>query len=162
MSMPVRYAWLDVAMCRQEQLMSFENEDLDLLRLPAFAALALVLPDGSLQNTIMWYRVEEGTLRMIAPAASAKARAMQRSPRVAIAVHDPDNSYDYLEIRGHAEVIADDMAARAELREIAKRYVGERAGAYVDGLSDAPRVLIRVQPERVRRHRSTAPAPTRA
>jgi PPOX class probable F420-dependent enzyme len=142
--------------------MTFQDDDLELLRMPAFAALALVLPDGSLQNTIMWYRVEEGSLRMIAPAASAKARAMQRSPRVAIAVHDPDNSYDYLEIRGHAEVIADDTAARVELREIAKRYIGDRAGAYVDGLSDAPRVLIRVQPERVRRHRAAAPVPPKA
>ncbi|HEX5164211.1 MAG TPA: TIGR03618 family F420-dependent PPOX class oxidoreductase, partial [Thermomicrobiales bacterium] len=133
--------------------------DLELLRSQAFAALALSLPDGALQNTIMWYRVAEGTLRMIAPAASAKARALRRSPQVAIVVHAPDNSYDYLEIRGHAEVIADDAAARAELREIAKRYVGERAGAYVDGLSDEPRVMIRVTPERVRRHRS-APLPT--
>ena len=160
--MPVRDDRLVPAESRRDDVMTFQDADLDLLRKPAFAALALVLPDGSLQNTIMWYRVEESTLRMIAPAASAKARAMQRSPRVAIAVHDPDNSYDYLEIRGHAEVIADDMAARLELREIAKRYVGERAGAYVDGLTDAPRVLIRVHPERIRRHRADAPVPSKA
>lgn len=135
--------------------------DLELLRQPAFAALALQLPDGALQNTIMWYRVEQDTLRMIAPAASAKARALQRSSRVAIAVHDPHNSYDYLEIRGRAEVIADDAAARAELREIAKRYIGERADAYVDALSDAPRVLIVVQPERIRRNRSQPVPPGR-
>lgn len=138
---------------------TFADADLDLLRRPAFAALALLLPDGSLQNTIMWYRVYQDNLRMIAPAASAKARALQRSSQVAVAVHDPDNSYDYLEIRGRADVIADDAAARAELREIAKRYIGERAEAYVQALSDAPRVLIVVRPERVRRNRS-APVPS--
>jgi PPOX class probable F420-dependent enzyme len=132
----------------------FDEADRALLQTPAFAALALQLPGGALQNTIMWYRVEQHTLRMIAPAASAKARALQRSPAVAIAVHAPDNSYDYLEIRGRAEVIADDAAARAELREIAKRYIGERADDYVDSLSDAARVLIVVRPERVRRNRS--------
>ena len=134
--------------------MQFDQADLDLLRRPAFAALALQLPGGALQNTIMWYRVDQDTLRMIAPAASAKARALQRSQTVAVAVHDPDNSYDYLELRGRAQIVADDAAARLELREIAKRYIGEHAGAYVAALSDAPRVLIVIRPERVRRHRS--------
>ncbi|HYI13917.1 MAG TPA: TIGR03618 family F420-dependent PPOX class oxidoreductase [Thermomicrobiales bacterium] len=138
--------------------MMLAGADLELLQRPAFAALAVRLPGGALQNTIMWYRVDQDTLRMIAPAASAKARALQRSPQVAVAIHDPDNSYDYLEIRGHAEVVADDAAARAELREIAGRYIGERAGAYVAALSDAPRVLIVVRPDRVRRHRG-APVP---
>lgn len=127
--------------------------DLELLQKPAFAALALQLPGGALQNTIMWYRVDRDSLRMIAPEASAKARALQRSPQVAVAIHDPDNSYDYLEIRGRAEVVTDDAAARAELREIARRYIGERADGYVEALSDAPRVLIVVQPGRVRRHK---------
>jgi PPOX class probable F420-dependent enzyme len=128
-----------------------ENER-ELLEKPGFAALALQLPGGALQNTIMWYRVDEDTLRMIAPAASAKARALQRSPQVAVAVHDPDNSYDYVEIRGRAEIVTDDAAARAELRQIAARYIGERAEPYVQALSDAPRVVIVVYPERVRRH----------
>ncbi len=138
---------------------AFAGADHDLLDRPAFAALALELPDGTLQNTIMWYRVVEDTLRMIAPAASAKARALQRSPQVAVAIHDPDNSYDYLEIRGRADVVADNAAARAELREIAKRYIGERAESYVQSMNDAPRVMIVVRPVRVRRHRG-APPPT--
>lgn len=137
---------------------TFSDADLDLLGQPAFATLALQLPDGELQNTIMWYRVDGDTLRMIAPAASAKARALQRSPQVAVAVHAPDNPYDYLEIRGRADIIADDAAARVELREIAKRYIGERADAYVQSLSDAQRVLIVVRPARVRRHASQQPS----
>jgi len=137
--------------------MMFGESDLDFLERPAFATLALVLPDGALQNTIMWYRADRDTLRMIAPMASVKARALPRSPQVAIAVHAPDNPYDYLEIRGRADILADDAAARTELREIAKRYIGERASAYVEALSDAPRVLIVVRPERVRRHASQQP-----
>jgi PPOX class probable F420-dependent enzyme len=129
-----------------------------LLDRPAFAKLALRLPDGALQNTVMWYRVEENTVRMIAPAASAKARALQRSPRVALVVDDPDNPYAYVEIRGRAHVIHDDAAARSELRRIAERYIGDGAGAYVDGLSGAPRVLVVVQPERVRHHVGSRPA----
>lgn len=137
----------------------FDASDRELLDRRAFAALAIGMPDGTLQNTIMWYRLEGETLRMIAPAASAKARALLRSPQVAVAIYVPENAYDYIEVRGRADVVADDAAARAELREIAARYVGERAGAYVDELSDAERVLIVIQPERVRRHRG-APVPS--
>lgn len=136
----------------------FDAADLELLDRPAFAALAVALPDGSLQNNIMWYRVDGETLRMIAPATSVKARALRRSAQVAIAIHDPDNSYDYLEIRGQAEIVADDAAARSELLEIARRYIGERSDSYVDALSADPRVMIVVRPDRVRRHRG-APVP---
>jgi PPOX class probable F420-dependent enzyme len=134
---------------------TIEANDRELLERPAFAALAIQLPNGDLQNTMMWYRHVDDTLRMIAPAASAKARALQRSSRVAVAVHDPENAYDYLEIRGHADVIADDGAARSELREIARRYIGERADGYVERLSDAPRVLLVIHADRVRRHQGT-------
>ena len=134
---------------------TFTDEDRAFLERPAFAALALTLPNGALQNSNMWYRLEQDSLRMIAPAASAKARALRRSPRVAVLVSDPDNPYQYLEIRGHADVVADDSAARAELRAIAQRYIGERAAPYVESLSDAPRVVIVVMPERIRRHRSS-------
>ncbi len=136
----------------------FTAEDRDLLEQSAFATLALSLPDGSLQNSIMWYRAGNEDLRMIAPEASAKARALRQSPRVSIVINVPGNPYDYLEIRGHADIVADDAAARSELRSIAKRYIGDRADRYVDALSNAPRVMIVVHPERVRRHRSTPPA----
>ena len=135
--------------------MMFTEEDRAFLEQPAFATLALTLPDGTLQNSNMWYRLEQDSLRMIAPAASAKARALRRSPRVAVLVSEPDNPYQYLEVRGNAAVVADDSAARAELRLIAQRYIGERATAYVDSLSGAPRVVIVVRPERIRRHRSS-------
>jgi|GEM_PF-2779084 len=136
----------------------FDPADRELLEQPSFAALALQLPGGALQNTMMWYRLIDDSLRMIAPAASAKARALQRSAQVAVAIHAPDNAYDYLEIRGQAEVVEDDNAARVELREIATRYIGERADDYVSRLSDAPRVILVVKPERVRRHRGTPPS----
>ena len=161
MSVPVLNGYDDGIRTIERATMTtmLSSGDLELLQKPAFAALALQLPGGALQNTIMWYRVDDDSLRMIAPEASAKARALQRSPQVAIAIHDPGTSYDYLEIRGRADVIADDAAARVELREIARRYIGERADGYVDALSDAPRVLIVVRPERVRRHTGN-PVPT--
>jgi PPOX class probable F420-dependent enzyme len=137
----------------------FSDAARELLDLPAFAKLALRLPGGGLQNTVMWYRHDGGTLRMIAPAASKKARSLLRDPAVAVAVDHPDNGYYYLEVRGHAEVVQDDAAARQELRQIARRYIGDQAEAYVTSLSADPRVLIVIHPERARLNAGRRPNP---
>jgi PPOX class probable F420-dependent enzyme len=140
----------------------FSPEDLQLLDKPAFAKLATHMRDGSLQNTVMWFRCEGDTLRMIAPGSSVKARNLLRDPRCAVVVDDPDNGYRYIEIRGRAEVREDDAAARAELRLIAARYIGDSANAYVESLSAAPRVLIVIHVERMRSHSGQSPSPAPA
>jgi PPOX class probable F420-dependent enzyme len=127
-----------------------------LLDQPAFAKLATLRPDGAPQVTVMWYRRDGDTLRMIAPAHAAKVRNLARDPRVSVVVDDPDSDYRYVELRGRAEIVRDDGAARVELRRIATRYIAERADSYVDALSADPRVIIVVHPESVRAHLSTA------
>lgn len=128
----------------------FDDEQRAFLDLPGFAMLGTVAGDGSPHLTKMWHRCVGDTVRMIAPADAVKVRNLSADPRVSVIVEHPANGYDYLEIRGHAELMRDDAAARAELRRIAARYIGERADAYVDALSADPRVLIVVHPRRVR------------
>ena len=123
-----------------------------LLDLPSFAKLTTLAADGAPRMTVMWHRRAGDELRMIAPASAVKARHLARDPRAAVIVDHPGNGYEYVELRGRAEVVHDDAAARRELREIAARYVGERAEAFVAGLSADPRVLLVLRPERVREH----------
>lgn len=124
----------------------------DFLELSGFAILATLHADGSPHLTKMWHRCVGDTLRMIAPANAIKVRNLSDEPRVSVIIEHPSNGYDYLELRGHAEIVRDDRSARAELRLIAARYVGERADAFVDALTADPRVLIVIRPERVRGH----------
>lgn len=138
--------------------MTFSDAARALLELPAFATLTTLRPDGAPHTTIMWYRLADETLRMIAPASAAKVHNLARDPRLSVVVTHPENGYHYLELRGRAELVRDDAAARAELRRIAARYIGDRADAFTDALSDAPRVLIVVRPERVRHHAGSPPA----
>lgn len=135
----------------------FTEEDAAFLASPAFAKLATLMPDGAPQNTVMWFRHEGDSLRMIAPAASQKARNLELDSRVSVVVDDPENGYRYLDIRGRAVVLQDDRQARAELRRIAERYIGDSAGDYVDSLSADPRVLIVIRPDSVRRHAGRPP-----
>jgi PPOX class probable F420-dependent enzyme len=123
-----------------------------LLEQPAFAKLTTLAEDGAPRMTIMWHRLAGDELRMVAPASAVKARHLASDPRAAVIVDAPGDGYTYVELRCRAEVVHDDVAARRELREIAARYVGERADAFVAGLSADPRVLLVLRPERVREH----------
>lgn len=135
----------------------FSDTDQALLETPAFAKLATLMADGTPQITVMWYRAEGDTIRMIAPASARKARNLERDPRATVAIDHPENGYRYLELRCRAEVVHDDAVARAELGQIAARYIGDRASAYVASLSADPRILIILHPEQVRSHLGQPP-----
>ena len=128
----------------------FSDQERAILDAPLFAKLATLGADGTPQLTVMWFRRVDDELRMIAPASAMKTRHLTRYPRCALLI-DADG-YTYLELRGAAEIRRDDAAARAELRQIAARYIGARAEAYVAGLSADPRVIIALRPQRVRAH----------
>lgn len=125
-------------------------EQRDLLDLPAFAKLVTLMPDGHPQGTVMWYRREGDSLRMIAPASAVKVGNLERDPRSTVIVDHPEIGYTYVELRCRAEVVQDDAAAREELYRVARRYVGdEEATRYVGRLSAAPRVMLVFHPIRV-------------
>jgi PPOX class probable F420-dependent enzyme len=120
-----------------------------LLDKQAFAKLVTLMPDGHPQATVMWYRREGDTIRMMAPESAVKTTNLDRDPRSTVVVDDPESGYNYVELRCRCEVVHDDAAAREELHRIASRYIGEQATEFVAGLDDAPRVMFVFHPFRV-------------
>lgn len=124
----------------------------------SFARIATLMPDGSPQMTVMWFRPDGNSLRMMTPADTRKSRNLETDSRVAVVVEEPGNPYNFVEIRGTVEVVHDDDAARIELRRIAARYLGDdRAEKYADSLSADPRVLLIIHPEKTVHHPGTGP-----
>jgi PPOX class probable F420-dependent enzyme len=136
--------------------MPFSQADRELLDLTAFAQLATLLPDGSPQLTVIWYRRDGDTLRMASSVDAVKTRNIERDPRVAVTVADPGNPYAFIQVRGRAEIIRDDALARAEFRILARRYMGADGGAlgtdgdaWADALPvESEFVVIVIHPER--------------
>jgi PPOX class probable F420-dependent enzyme len=136
----------------------FSDEERALLDLPAFASLATLLPDGTPQLTVMWYRRVGDTVQMITPASTRKARNMAKDGRAAMVVTDPDNGYVYVEMRGRIELSRDPDAIRETLQAIATRYIGaERAEPYTAARDPNERVLITFYPEHVHGHFARKP-----
>lgn len=131
--------------------MSFTDPVRELLDTPGtFARLSTLLPDGAPQNTVIWFRREGETLRMSCGRNARKAKNIRRDGRVSVVVERPGDPYNFVEVRGVAEVIEDADEGLAELRRLAQRYIGhERGDAWMDAMPDADLVVLVVRPTRV-------------
>jgi PPOX class probable F420-dependent enzyme len=124
------------------------DEALDLVDGANVAQVATVMTDGSPQLTPVWIDRDGPVLRFNTAHGRAKARNLQRDPRVALTVVDPANPYRYLQIRGRAELVDD--GAEAHIDALAKKYLG--VDSYPMRQADERRVTVRIQAERVDYH----------
>ena len=74
----------------------------------------------------------------------------RRDGRVAVVVERPGDPYNFVEVRGVAEVVEDAAEGAAELRRLAHRYIGrERGDAWMDAMPDTDMVVLVIHPTRV-------------
>lgn len=98
---------------------------LDLLtEKKAFAHLATVMPDGSPQNTPVWFDYTGGKVRVNSALGRTKVRNMKLGAKVALSIMDPDNSDRYVQLRGTVTSVTQDDVAAAHIDQLAKKYMG--------------------------------------
>lgn len=112
----------------------------DLLERPLFAHLATVRPDGAPQSSVMWFAWDGQHVRFTHTRTRQKFRNLATEKRVAFSVHDPDDPYRHLEMRGEVVAIEDDPGAEF-YRSLQRRYGQEYP------IHDADvRVVVTVRP----------------
>ena len=65
-----------------------------LLEKKALAHLATVMPDGSPQNTPVWFDYIDGKVRVNSALGRTKVRNMKLGAKVALSIVDPGNPFD--------------------------------------------------------------------
>ena len=95
-----------------------------LVEKKAFAHLATVMPDGSPQNTPVWFDFVDGKVRVNSALGRTKVRNMKQGAKVALSIMDPDNPYRYIQVRGHVRRVTEEGAA-AHIDSLAKKYLGQ-------------------------------------
>lgn len=118
----------------------------DILDKKAFAHLATVGRDGSPQVTPVWVDFDGKHVRFNTARGRVKERNLQRDPKVALAVQDPDNPYRYLQIRGRGVEITE-QGADAHIDALAKKYIGQ--DRYPWRRPGEARVMVKILPEHV-------------
>ena len=109
--------------------------------------LAVVAPDGTPSQSVMWFDLDADdpdTIVMNTRRGRAKERWLRRDPRVSVCFED---GWTWYAMRGTAELDDDRERALAVIKALAGRYDSDPAS--FDGQE---RVTIRIRVEKVIRH----------
>ena len=119
---------------------------LDLLRRPSPCFLSTLMPDGSPQMTQTWVDTDGHDVLINTVRGHQKVRNVERDPRVALNVADPDDPSRYFEVRGRVTEVTED-GAREHIDALSQRYIGAPYPWF--GGRDQVRLLVRISPEKV-------------
>jgi PPOX class probable F420-dependent enzyme len=122
------------------------EELLELLRRPSVCYLATSMADGSPQLTQTWVDTDGEHVLINSVQTHVKTRNIERDPRVALTVSDPDDPSRYFQVRGRVLEVTTDGAAD-HIDALAKKYLGTPYPWY--GGRDQIRVIFVIEPERV-------------
>jgi hypothetical protein len=111
----------------------------------AIATVATIGPRGEPHCTPVWFEWDGSRLRFSQITTRQKYRNLQRDPRIAVSVMDPQNPYRSVEIRGTATFSED--TDRSFVDSLANRYT--QAARYEFDGPDDERMIVAVDPDHV-------------
>lgn len=117
-----------------------------LLARPLLATLVTVCPSGWPQATPLWIETDGDDLLVNTARGRAKARNIERDPRVALTVVDPDDPYGGVVVRGTVVDVTTD-GADAHIDRLAKKYLG--VDVYPGHQPDQVRITVRIRTDRI-------------
>ena len=112
----------------------------------AFAHIATVGADGAPQVTPVWVDLDGDRIRFNTARGRVKDKNLQRNPRVAISIQDPENPYRYIQVRGRVVEVTE-KGADAHIDALAKKYLGQDRYPYRK--PGEVRVTVKVMPEKI-------------
>lgn len=118
----------------------------DLLRRPSTCYLATTMPDGSPQLTQTWVDTDGEHIMINTVDGYQKVRNIQRDPRVAVSIADPDNPSGYYAVRGRV-VDSTTEGAADNIEALSQRYVGAPYAWY--GGRDQVRLLLKIRADSI-------------
>lgn len=89
-----------------------------------FGVLATINPDGTPQQSTMWFELQGDRIMMNTLVGRKKERNLKRDPRISLCIED---EYHYVTITGKAELDYDHDRSQATIRALAVRYDGEES-----------------------------------
>ena len=131
--------------------MALSDKARAFLEEPRFASLATINPDGSVQQTVMWYLVRADHIVMNTARGRKKDRNLLRDKRISICVED---GYKYVTLRGEISLVEEQPQAQADILEMAIRYHGQEQGGAMgqDVFGKQQRISIRLPITNVDEH----------
>ncbi|HEY7291806.1 MAG TPA: PPOX class F420-dependent oxidoreductase [Vicinamibacterales bacterium] len=118
----------------------------DLFRKPTFAHVATLNADGSPQVTPVWVDFDGTHVVINTARGRVKAKNLEREPRVALSITDPENPYRYIAVQGRV-VDMTETGGDAHIDKLAKKYLGK--DSYPFRTPTEVRVIVKIAPEKI-------------
>jgi PPOX class probable F420-dependent enzyme len=115
----------------------------DLFRGPNFGVVATISADGAAQVSVVWVDCDGDDVLFNTAVGRAKPRNLARDPRCSVLVTDHEDPYEWVAVRGWAEVSPE--GGDEHIDKLARKYTGS-------GWTPRPgqqRLVVRVHPEQV-------------
>ena len=119
---------------------------LDLLNRPSPCYIATTMADGSPQLTQTWVDTDGERVLINSVQGFLKIRNIERDPRVAVAVSDPDEPRRYFQVRGRVVDLTTEGAAD-HIEKLSQKYLGMPYPWF--GGRDQVRVIIAIEAEKI-------------
>jgi PPOX class probable F420-dependent enzyme len=111
----------------------------------ALGMLGTVSEDGTAQVTPVWITLDGDTPVFNTVIGSRKERHMRRDPRVTLTILDPEDAFNYVELRGRVD-FEEGQVASDTIDVLAKKYIDQ--DRYPWNQPGAVRVNLRLNVER--------------
>ena len=115
----------------------------DLFTKKAFAHVATVSANGAPQVTPVWVDHDGTHVRFNTARGRVKDKNLQKNPRVALSIQDPENPYRYIQIRGAVKRCVEEGADQ-HIDSLAKKYLGK--DKYPFAQPGEVRVMYEIEP----------------
>jgi PPOX class probable F420-dependent enzyme len=125
---------------------SIPESHADILTKKAFANLATLNADGSPQVTPVWVDFDGTHVLVNTAKGRIKTKNLEREPRVALSIADPENPYRYLGIQGRV-VSMTESGGDAHIDKMAKKYLDKDSYPY--RMPGEVRLIVRIAPDKV-------------
>lgn len=97
----------------------------DLLTRPLLCGLTTLNPDGQPHSVPVWFDYDGTHIRINAPAATKKARNLEKDSRLVLLVLSPENPGHWIEVQGRVSEVRDhDQGAWEHINKLSERYTG--------------------------------------
>ncbi|MEU3419538.1 MULTISPECIES: PPOX class F420-dependent oxidoreductase [Streptomyces] len=113
-----------------------------------FIVVGTLQPDGSPQMSPVWVKRDGEHLLFSTTVDRRKKLNLDRDPRVTVVVMNPDQPYEYAEIRGTAELTT--TGGQSLIDDLSLKYTGKKYAEFnPESAQDAERVVVRITPRKV-------------
>lgn len=116
----------------------------DLLDMPVLAHVATIGPNGEPQSNPVWFITDGANIIISIGPTGQKAKNLERDPRIALSMADPENPIHYLEVRGRVVEVRQVDSTEPDVVAMVRKYTGNDT---YDGMPDR-HALYTIEPLR--------------